>query len=257
MSFYSTSEGGTETTYSTGSSDSHKKESSTTAKTALGLGIAGLAVGLLSGASNCGNGRRNNCGGLLNGLFGNGCCENDELVTYRAAMYDQGRKAEAELAVVNTYFIPTWKELCDLRQEVAVNRTSNEKDQQITTLLFQLAEQKAQCCCDKVNTKIDYTSIIAKRDTDCNFERLNSKVDSAFIIEAQRTDAKICEATKNMVRGNVYLSPTSLANPYGASTDYLVSRTVTPAGRCGGYSGWNSCDGWGGWSNWGGCGCNW
>ena len=75
MSFYSTSEGGTETTYSTGSSDSHKKESSTTAKTALGLGIAGLAVGLLSGASNCGNGRRNNCGGLLNGLFGNGCCE--------------------------------------------------------------------------------------------------------------------------------------------------------------------------------------
>lgn len=45
MSFYSTSEGGTETTYSTGSSDSHKKESSTTAKTALGLGIAGLAVG--------------------------------------------------------------------------------------------------------------------------------------------------------------------------------------------------------------------
>lgn len=287
MSFYSTSEGGTETTYSTGSSDSHKKESSTTAKTALGLGIAGLAVGLLSGASNCGNGRRNNCGGLLNGLFGNGCCENDELVTYRAAMYDQGRKAEAELAVVNTYFIPTWKELCDLRQEVAVNRTTNEKDQQITALLFQLAEQKAQCCCDKVNakvdyvsalaeqraqcnydrlssdikcvddnlnTKIDYTSIIAKRDADCNFERLNSKVDSAFIIEAQRTDAKICEATKNMVRGNVYLSPTSLANPYGASTDYLVSRTVTPTGRCGGYSGWNGCDGW---SNWGGCGCNW
>lgn len=40
MSFYSNTEGGTETTYSTGSSDSHKKESSATAKTALGLGIA-------------------------------------------------------------------------------------------------------------------------------------------------------------------------------------------------------------------------
>lgn len=200
-------------------------------------------------------------------------------------MYDQGRKAEAELAVVNTYFIPTWKELCDLRQEVAVNRTTNEKDQQITALLFQLAEQKAQCCCDKVNakvdyvstlaeqraesnynrlfsdiecvnnnlnTKIDYTANIAKRDTDCGFERLNSKIDSAFIIEAQRTDSKICEATKNMVRGNVYLSPTSLANPYGASTDYLVSRTVTPTSRCGGCG-----DGWSGWSSWNGCGCNW
>lgn len=272
MSFYSTSENGStgsESTFSSMDSGNRKKESSTTAKTALGLGIAGLALGLVNGG--CGNNR----GGLLNGLFG---CnhQNDELEAYRAAMYDQGRKAEAELAVVNTYFMPTWNEICNLRQEVAVNKTTAEKDQQITALLFQLAEQKTQCCCDKVNekvnyvaalnqqkaqsnfdrltsdincvnrnldTKIDYTATIAAKDANCNFERLNSKVDSAFVVEGLRTDSKICEATKNIVRGDVYLSPTSLANAYGATTEYLVSRRSSPfSTQCG--CGWDSGFNW-------------
>lgn len=253
-------------------SNEEEKKSSATAKTALGLGIAGLSLaGINSGLLGGGNGN-----GILGGLFGN---RNDALEVYRTTMYDQGQKAEAELSVVNNYFMPTWREICELKKEVAVNKAVDAKNQEITALMFQLAEQKATCCCDKtndkidylaalseqrsnsyfarlasdiecannnLNTKIDYTAKISNDQTNCNFNRLNDKIDSAFAIESLKADAKLCEATKNTVRGSVYLSPSNLANPYVGGTDYLVSRSIGPRG-CGFNTYDTGCS----------CGCGW
>jgi len=247
-----------------------------------GLSLAAVQGGLFGG--NCNSG-----GGLLGGLFGGNSQTCEQLA--------RGRQAETELAVINQYLMPTWAELCNLKQEVAVNKAIEQKNHEITGLLFKraeentaagfelnkmrtesafaLARQEQQCCCDKANARIDYVSALQAQktdaafdlasqktdsnfalldqktnanfrqlssDTDCAYKRLDSKIDGAFIINNLETDAKICDSTKYMVKGNVYLSPKSMADPYEAGTNILMSRHVYPA-----YSS--------GWTNWGSCGC--
>lgn len=259
-----------------------EKKSSSTAKTALGLAIGGLGLAAVQGGlfgGNCNGG-----GGLLGGLFNgnNNTCE----------QLARGRQAETELAVIHQYLMPTWTELCNLKQEVAVNKAIEQKNHEITGLLFKraeentaagfelnkmrtesafaLARQEQQCCCDKNDAKIDYVSTLQQQrtdaafaladqkadsnfrqlasDTTCAYNRLDSKIDAAFVVNNLETDAKICEATKYMVKGNVFLSPTHLADPYSAGTNVIMSRHVFPQAT-------NFCNS--GWSNWGtGCGCS-
>lgn len=239
--------------------DDDEKKSSATAKTALGLAIGGLGLAAVNSGmfgGECGN------GGFLGGLFGNrgNTCE----------ALARGRQAETELAVIHQYFMPTWNEICNLKQEVAVNKTVEAKNQEITNLLFRmsenransdyelnrmrteaafaLADQKQQCCCDKLNNKIDFTNTLLTQrsdasfaladqkancnydrlasDINCTYDRLDAKTNAAFVVSRLETDAKICEATKDLVRGKVYLSPCSMADPYQAGTNVLMSRHI-------------------------------
>lgn len=79
-------------------------------------------------------------------------------------------------------------------------------------------------------------------------EAVNATTDiwSRRLTEAE-TDAKICAATKNMVRGSVYLSPNHLADPYSCDTRELVSRPHHHCGPCGfgpGFGQFNDPFGW-------------
>lgn len=181
------------------SRDEDKYASKGVAGTALGVGIGGLALALLNG-SNCGNG-----GGLLGGLLGgNNNCE----------QIQRGQRAETELAMVNQYFMPTWREMCDLKSEVAVNKAVDAKNQEITGLLFRIAE---------------------------------NRTDAAFALNAAITEAKIERATCNVIRGVPFISPTQMADPYQAGSNVLMSRHIPYCGQ----SSFNGCGGGcGGGCNW-------
>lgn len=141
--------------------------------------------------------------------------------------------------------------LAEQKSQCCCDKLDNKIDyvstlqQQRSDASFALARQEQQCCCDRLNTKIDCVGDRLAADIDCTYNRLDAKTDAAFVVNNLQTDAKICDATKNLVRGEVYLSPASLADPYAAGTNVLMSRHVN---RCGGCSG----------SSWfgGDCGCN-
>lgn len=159
------------------------------------LSIIGTVLGgaaLLGNSGNCGN-------GILGGLFG-GNNQNCEQV-------QRGQRAETELAIVTSYFMPTWREICDLKSEVAVNRAVDVKNQEITGLLFRMAE---------------------------------NRTDAAFALQRAQTEAAIEKATCNVIRGIPYLSPSQLADPYQAGANILFSRHIpaVPENRgCGGCGG--------------------
>ena len=79
--------------------EKHDFASKGVAGTGLGLGIAGTALGLLNGN-----------GGILNGLFGNGCCNNvcsENMPVNRYELAQQQRISELQSAIAlrdaNTY----------------------------------------------------------------------------------------------------------------------------------------------------------
>lgn len=115
---------------------------------------------------------------------------------------------------------------------------------------FALTNKNIDCCCERLDTKINCVGDRLAADIQCNDERINAKVDSAFVVNNLITDKKIGEATKNMVQGNVYLSPASLADPYRAGTNVLLSRHYCGCGN--GTSFFNNDCGCGGsgWFNW-------
>lgn len=171
-----------------------EKKSSGTAKTALGLGIAGLSLAAVNGGLFGGDGYGN--GGLLGGLFGgNRNGRTEEIIAH-------GRKAQTELDVVNHYMIPTWHEISELKKDVAINRTLEMKNQEINHLLFKraeeqsfagfelnklrteaafaLADQKQKCCCDKTNDRISYVSALREQQTNAAFALADQKANSNF-----------------------------------------------------------------------------
>ena len=240
--------------------EKEEKKSSGVAKAGLTLGIIGTSLAAVNGGLFGNNGEG---GGVLGNLFGNR--ESGEMKTYRAQQFDQGQKAATELDMLNKYVIPMASEISNLKTLAAVNAEKDAKNEVITGLMFQLAEQKSQCCCDKTNLRIDaiydklsaqdqYTYERLSADTNCNFNRLNDKIDANFnlrdaIVDGQfaAADAKLEKAMCGVIKGQPYLSPSNLADPYTAGRNMIVSRSVTPVmatyGGCG--STWNT-----------GCGCN-
>lgn len=238
-----------------------EKKSSGIAKAGLTLGVIGTSLAALGNGGALGNGDGN--GGILGNLFGNR--ESGEVKAYRMAQFDQGQKASTELDMLNKYVIPMASEISNLKTLAAVNAEKDAKNEVITGLMFQLAEQKSQCCCDKTNLRIDaiydklsaqdqYTYERLAADTNCNFNRLNDKIDANFnlrdaIVNGQfaAADAKLEKAMCGVIKGQPYLSPSNLADPYTAGRNMIVSRNVTPVmatyGGCG--STFNT-----------GCGCN-
>lgn len=93
--------------------------------------------------------------------------------------------------------------------------------QQRTDASFALARQEQECCCDRLDTKINCVGDRLAADLDCTYKRLDAKTDAAFVVNALQTEAKIGEATKNLVHGEVFLSPSSLADHY-----YTVSSII-------------------------------
>lgn len=262
-----------------------EKKSSATAKTALGLGIAGLATSLV-GNGVLGNGYNGCNGGLLGGLFGN----NGAVCAYEREKNDKNASAAAELTTVNSYILPILGQISDIKTQLAANEVRDQKNEVINGLLFKMADQytdtkfaESKCCCEKnqiymnqlydkldAADKYNYTILDNARqctydrlaaDTVCNFQRLDAKIDSNFqlrdaIVDGQfaAADAKLEKAMCGVVKGTPYLSPSQLADPYANGYNVLMSRHVTPVvaaySNCGGA--WNNC----GTSYNTGCGCN-
>ena len=158
-----------------------EKGSSTTAKTALGFGIAGTALGLMKG-NNCG-------GGLLGNLFGgncndngNACYENSPRAVYDLEQARAGNEARTELYMLEKHILPIMNKQAEMDKQIAVNG----------------AEDKA-----------------------------------AFTIQTLMTDAKIEKATCGVVRGQLYLNPNQMADPYTGGYNEIVSRHYPrPFGGC-------------------------
>lgn len=238
-------------TYSYYDNDCHKK-SSGTAKTALGLGIAGLGTALVAGGLFGGNGCGDCCdgcgnGGLLGNLFGgrNGNCSyckeqkrlgeqaRDEiqmLDKYLFPMMERTCNLETDVKVnpllteremVDKWILPLMHRTCDIEKNLAVNAAKDEKDQVIQGLLFKIAEN----------------------NTNAKFELLQQRTDAEFALGRAITTGDIERATCNVVRGKPYISPCQMADPYSAGANVLMARHVNTYTNGVGYT--NDC----------GCGC--
>ena len=228
--------------------------------TALGLiGAGALSNGNLFGNNGCGNNR-----GLLGNLFGGN--SNDGLCVYQQEKMDTGVAAKTELDMLNKYVLPLASKVSSLETLAAVNAESDAKNQIINDLKFQIVSNNAACCCDKTNLRIDaiydklssqdqcnydrlaaanqYTYDRLAADTICNFQRLDAKIDSNFnlrdaIVDGQfaAADARLEKAMCGVIKGQPYLSPSNLADPYTSGRNMIVSRNVTPVlatyGGCG------------------------
>lgn len=262
------------------SREESQSKSSTTAKTALGLAIAGLSTSLVSNGV-LGNGGNGCNGGLLGGLFGN----NGAVCAYEREKNDRNAAAATELTMVNSYVLPLMGQISEIQAKLAVNDERDAKNEVINGLLFKMADQytdqkfaESKCCCEKnqiymnqlydkldAADKYNYTILDNARqctydrlaaDTVCNFQRLDAKIDSNFqlrdaIVNGQfaAADAKLQHEMCGVIKGKPYLSPSQLADPYSSGYNVIMSRHVTPVmatyGSCGCGSTWNT-----------GCGCN-
>ncbi len=97
------------------------------------------------------------------GLFGGGCgqagganaallAENAQLKAERYS--DNAAKEQAERLLVN-YLKPYGDEIANARVREASLRAEFDGYKANMELRIQLAEQKAQCCCDKTNMRVD------------------------------------------------------------------------------------------------------
>lgn len=137
-----------------------------TAKAGLTTGIIGASLGALN--------LMGNAGGLLNGLVGgaqpcmtaragwNGCCnaEDEPVSRYDAAKDAKIAHLETQVALrdANTFtdqkFLELYKyidgELRDIRAVQSNQAVHNQK----TADSFQIMQERLQCCCDKMETRI-------------------------------------------------------------------------------------------------------
>lgn len=136
-----------------------------TAKAGLATGIVGTSLGALNLMSNA--------GGLLSGLVGaqpcmgvrtgwNGCCnaEDEPVSRYDAAKDAKIAHLETQVALrdANTFTdqksIELYKyidgELRDIRAVLSNQAVHNQK----TADSFQIMQERLQCCCDKMETRI-------------------------------------------------------------------------------------------------------
>jgi hypothetical protein len=101
--------------------------------------------------------------GGVGGLFGGGCgpagganaallAENAQLKAERYS--DNAAKEQAERLLVN-YLKPYGDEIANARVREASLRSEFDGYKANMELRIQLAEQKAQCCCDKTNMRVD------------------------------------------------------------------------------------------------------
>lgn len=256
-----------------------EKKSSGVAKAGLTLGIIGTSLAALG--SNIGNGYNGcNGGGLLGGLFGNN--GNGAVCAYEREKNDRNAAAANELTMVNSYVLPLMGQISEIQTKLAANDVRDQKNEVINSLLFQLSDartdakfQEANCCCKTNATAIGYLGEKLDTQDKClydklsaaqqcaydrlyadithSFNRLNDKTDANFALRKAQVDAQIADAMCGVIKGTPYLPVSSIAEPYQAGTNILMSRhtvPVTPVSACSGT--WNNCNT----SYNTGCGCN-
>lgn len=136
------------------------RKPSSTAKAGLTTGIIGTSLGALN--------MLGNAGGILGNLAGGmnrvsvGCCNEDHLVDrYTLAQESKIAELETQIALrdANTFtdqkFLELYKyvdgELRGVRDTLAAQAVKNQQ----TADSFQLVTERMQCCCDKLETKIN------------------------------------------------------------------------------------------------------
>lgn len=192
------------------------------AGTGLGLGIAGTALGVLAG-SNGGN------GGLLGGLFGNGCADKVSALMAENAMlksenysdkvakdvYGQSLTDNRRLRDEMYAFIkPLSDEAASNRERVAVLEAQVAKDGEIGKLREELVRSQLgaridECCC-KANAKIDAVAAAAT----CGISQNSAAITSLqnLVSGITRTiipRTAICPEV--MERWNSWVAPTATA----------------------------------------------
>ena len=196
--------------------------------------IVGTALGGLL-ASKANNASGNNGNGLLGGLFGNTNTQTDVVPVPVPMPVTEHQYYEDTVANLKGYFN---REIC------------NQKE------FFDYAQGVSQRICDlEQRVAVDETSI-AK-----NFEFMAAQDEwqNKFFDEKMRyadmlEQCRIQNATCKCIQGEVYASPSDLADPYSGRR-MVIGSYVEPIGYCAtnyynGYNGYNNC-GCNGY-NWGG-----
>lgn len=215
------------------------------ANAGVALGVVGTTLGALSAlgnlSENCNNGT-----GLLGGLFGrsNDC---GTVVPFPvAAPVTEHQYYEDTIANFRDFYIDSSAK----ERRYYEDSIQNQKD------FFSYAQGVSQRICDlEQRVAVDETSI-AK-----NFEYMAAQNDwqNRFFDEKMRyadllEQCRIEQATCKCIKGEVYASPSNLADPYVGRTMVLGSY-VAPLNSCDGWNTFSNGCGWSGWGN--GCGCGW
>ena len=220
-------------TYNYYDGDNCHRKSSGTAKTALGLGIAGLGTALVDGGLFGGNGDGDcgcgNNGGLLGNLFGNRgsspyCKEQKRL----------GEQARDEIQMLDKYLFPIMERTCNLETEVKVNPLLTERemvDKWILPLMHRTCNIEKDLAVNAAKDEKDQVIQgllfkIAENNTNSKFDLLQQRTDAEFALGRAITTADIEKATCNVVRGRPYISPCQMADPYSAGANVLMARHV-------------------------------
>lgn len=211
------------------------------AGTGLGLGIAGTALGVLNAMNNgCGN-------GLLGGLFGNNCCNNNGRVAMGAELqYVSQLQAENAMLKSENYADKVGRDvymqsLTDnrnlrdemyafikpLSEEAATNRVNIAVLQEQAKCSQEKAELREQILIGKINevalttngrfNTLDGTIACLAGDVARNTARLNN------ITEENVPLCKVCP--QPMPRFNSFTAPTNLASDCQAVTGCSSSRS--------------------------------
>lgn len=238
--------------YYDGDNNCHRK-SSGTAKTALGLGIAGLGTALVAGGLFGNNGGCDcdcNNGGLLGNLFGRngGCC------SYTKEQKRLGEQARDEIQMLDKYLFPIMERTCNLETETKVNPLLTEREmvdkwilplmQRTCVIEKELAVNEAKDEKDQVIQGLLFK--IAENNTNSKFDLLQQRTDAEFALGRAITTGDIERATCNVVRGKPYISPCQMADPYSAGANVLLARHINTYSNNGTNTYSDGCD----------CGCS-
>ena len=153
-------------------------------------------------------------GGLGNGLLGgNGAVGAERAGLVTADQYYQERIADIKDA--NATNLATQMQICELRADIASAQTAN---------------------------------IYQNRLVDAGFSAIDNRFEVEGVINRLNRELAICEATRNVVRGETYLSPSHLASAYVSPTQVLESYTAREYAPARPFNG-------GGFNSGCGCGC--
>ena len=214
--------------------DCHKR-SSGTAKTALGLGIAGLGTALVAGGLFGGNGGCGDCdgcgnnGGLLGNLFGG---RNGSNCSYCKEQKRLGEQARDEIQMLDKYLFPIMERTCNLETETKVNPLLTERemvDKWILPLMHRTCNIEKEIAVNEAKDEKDQVIQgllfkIAENNTNSKFDMLQQRTDAEFALGRAITTGDIERATCNVVRGKPYISPCQMADPYSAGANVLMAR---------------------------------
>lgn len=219
------------------------------ANAGLALGIVGTALGGLLAARE--NNESNNGGGLLGGLFGGNSNTDTVIPVPVAAPVTEHQYYEDTIRNLKDYYADHMYR----DRRYFDDSMQNQKDffvyaQGVSDRICNLEQRVAV---DEVSISKNFEFMASQNDWQNKF--FDEKMRYADLLEQCRIEQATCKC----IKGEVFASPSNLADPY-VGRSMVLGSYVAPLCDGYGYSGYNNGCGWGnGWGNFGfyntGCGC--